>query len=221
MDSKAYRFDEATHTHYICKNGVNVIVPGITTILKPLFNFSAVPDHILKASCEYGSNVHKMVELYCMDALDTENLDPVLIPSLIGFKTWLESMRFDKSDFIVELPMGDPTLMVACIPDIILDGKLIVELKTRKCNQPTDSIQTCCQESVWKKNGGTRIKEYERRVLTLNQDGSYDYVRVNDKQSNNRFRLLLDHYWNNQTIQIYLFRKSKVYKTRTIREKSE
>jgi hypothetical protein len=67
-------------------------------------------------------------------------------------------------------------------------------------NMLTDSIQCAAQEALWKKNGGIRTKEYERRVLELKQDGTYSYTRVNDKQAWPKFRLLLDHYHNSQTI---------------------
>jgi len=79
--------------------------------------------------------------------------------------------------------MGDNRLMYGGIPDLILDGRLIVEIKTRKVNMLTDSIQTAAQEALWKQNGGQRIKEYERRVLELKQDGTYTYTKVNDKQA--------------------------------------
>lgn len=197
MAKKTYTFDEATHTHRIG----DVIVPGITTLLNPLHNFDAVPKHVLQAACDFGTASHKTVDLFCNDMLDPESLDDPLKNVLSGFKQWLKDYGFKKHDFIVELPMGDPALMVACIPDLILDGKLIVEIKTREVNHLCDSIQTVCQEHVWKKNGGERIKEYERRVLTLRSDGTYGYTKVNDKQAMSRFRLLLDHYWNNQTIQ--------------------
>lgn len=144
--------------------------------------------------------MHKTVELFCLDALDIDGLDPALHCVLTAFPQWLKDYGLKKSDLIVEVPMGDPALMMACIPDLILDGKLIVEIKTRKCNPLTDSIQTVAQEHVWKKNGGIRTKEYERRVLELKQDGSYCYTKVNDKQAMSRFRLLNDHYWNTQNI---------------------
>lgn len=199
MGTKTYTFDEETHTHRIG----GVIAPGITTILKPLYDFSGVPAHIMEASRQYGSAVHKVVELYCLGALDVDGLDPALRPVLTAFPQWLKDYGFNKSDFIVELPMGDPVLMVACIPDLILDGKLIVEIKTREPNHLTDSIQTCCQEHIWKKNGGERAKEYERWVLFLRQDGSYKYQRVNDKQSMPRFRKLLDYYNTQQQIKLW------------------
>lgn len=197
MAPKIYSFEEETHTHKIG----GVVVPGITTLLKPLYDFSAVPKLILEAACLYGTAVHKTVELHCNDSLDIEALDPTLARSLSAFNQWLSDYGFSKHDFIVELPMGDPALMVACIPDLILDGKLIVDLKTREPSHLTDSIQTVCQEYVWKKNGGERVKEYERRVLTLRQDGTYKYQKVNDKQAMPRFRKLLDFYNDNKTIQ--------------------
>ena len=194
--AKKYRFEEESHTHYIG----GVIVPGITTVIAPLYDFSGVPFHIMEASRQYGTAVHKVVELFCFDALDLDALDLSLVPSLQAFEQWLKDYGFNKSDFIVETPMGDPALMVACIPDLILDGKLIVEIKSREPNQLTDSIQTVCQEHVWKKNGGERTKEYERRVLTLRQDGTYKYQKVNDKQAMPRFRKLLDYYYDTKTI---------------------
>jgi hypothetical protein len=197
MLSKEYIFDEVTHTHTIG----GVVVPGITTLLKPLYNFSNVPANILSASCAFGSAVHKTIELYCTDCLDIDALDQPLVAPLNGFKLFLKEHKFNRDDFICEVSMCDPSLMVACIPDLILDGSHIIEIKTRKPNHLTDSIQTVCQEHIWKKNGGIRTKEYDRRVLYLDCDGSYTYTKVNDKNANSRFRLLLDHYWNTQTIQ--------------------
>lgn len=193
---KDYRFDEENHVHTIG----GITVPGITTCLKPLYDFSAVPEHILKAAGAYGSAVHKTVELYCLDALDVDGLDPILLMSVCAFQRWLDDHNFDKSDFIVEVAMGDATLMYGGIPDMILDGALIVEIKTREVNILTDSIQTAAQEALWKKNGGIRTKEYERRVLELKRDGSYKYTKVNDKQAWPRFRMLLEHYHNAQKI---------------------
>ena len=192
--AKAYSFDAETHTHRIG----DVIVPGITTVLKPLYDFGGIPAHILEAARQWGSAVHKMVELYCSDTLDT--LDEALISPLNEFKRWLKDYGFNKSDFIVEIPMGDAGLMVACIPDLILDGKLIVEIKSREHNMLTDSIQTVFQEHVWKKNGGERTKEYERRVLYLPPVGSYKYTKVNERQAWPRCRKLIDYYYDTKMI---------------------
>ena len=194
---KTYTYDPVNHIHRISGQKV----PGITGVISPLHDFSAVPKHIMEAACSYGSAVHKTIELFCTDSLDDSGLDPTLLITLDGFKSWLKCQKLNRQDFIVEVPMGDATLMYGGIPDIILDGRLIVEIKTRKVNHLTDSIQTAAQEALWKKNGGERVKEYERRVLELKQDGSYIYTKVNDKQAWSRFRLLLDHYHQNKIIQ--------------------
>lgn len=193
--SKQYTFDPETHTHRIG----DAVVPGITTIIKPLYDFGSVPAHIMEAARQWGVAIHKMVELECSGELGA--IDDALLPPLNEFRRWLVDYGLKKSDFVCELPMGDPGLMVGCIPDLILDGRLIVEIKTRKVNHLTDSIQTAAQEALWKKNGGERVKEYERRVLELKQDGSYTYTKVNDKQAWSRFRKLLDYYYDTKMIE--------------------
>lgn len=194
---REYKFDEEKHRHTIG----GVTVPGITGVIKPLHDFSAVPKHIMEAACNYGSAVHKTIELFCTDSLDVAGLDSTLLITLDGFKLWLKEQKLKRQDFIVEVPMGDAALMYGGIPDIILDGRLIVEIKTRNVNHLTDSIQTAAQEALWKKNGGERVKEYERRVLELKQDGSYIYTKVNDKQAWSRFRKLLDYYYDTKMIE--------------------
>lgn len=197
MPPKRYTFDVETHTHRIG----DVIVPGITTVIKPLYDFGSVPVHIMEAAKQWGIAIHKMVELECKGELDMTTLDDALLPPLNEFRRWLADYGFKKSDFVCELPMGDAGLMVGCIPDLILDGKLIVEIKSRKPNMLTDSIQTVFQEHVWKKNGGERVKEYERRVLYLPPVGPYVYQKVNHKQAWSRCRKLIDHYYNIKMIE--------------------
>jgi hypothetical protein len=195
--AKVYTYDEETHTHRIGGE----VVPGITTCIKPLTSYDAIPPAVLQAACDWGTAVHKTVELFCKGTLDEDQLDPALALVLTGFNRWADEVGILPCDFVVETPMGDPSLMFAGIPDLILDGKLIVEVKTRPVNMLTDSIQTAAQEALWKKNGGQRTKEYEHRVLTLNVDGSYHYQKVNHRQAWPRFRKLLDHYHDKKLIQ--------------------
>ena len=191
-----YSFDAETHTHRIG----DVIVPGITTCIKPLTDYGSINPAVLQAACDYGTAVHKTIELFCAGTLDEELLDPTLARVLDGFNRWADEVGILPCDFVVERPMGDNRLMYGGIPDLILDGHLIVEIKTRKVNMLTDSIQTAAQEALWKHNGGIPLKQYEHRVLELKQDGTFTYTKVNDKQAWPRFRMLLDHYWNTQKI---------------------
>lgn len=196
---KVYSFDADKHQHKIG----DVIVPGITTCIKPLTSYDQINPAVLQAACDWGTAVHKTVELFCAGTLDEELLDPALARVLEGFNKWADEVGVLPCDFICEQPMGDSRLMYGGIPDLILDGYLIVEIKTRKVNMLTDSIQTAAQESLFKQNGGIPRKQYEHRVLELKQDGTYAYTKVNDKQAWPKFRLLLGHYWNTQKIQTW------------------
>ena len=194
---KSYSFNAEKHQHMIG----DVIVPGITTVIKPLTNYGMINKEVLQAACDWGTAVHRTVELFCAGTLDERSLDTQLSRVLEGFNKWADEIGVIPCDFVCERPMGDSRLMYGGIPDLILDGHLIVEIKTRKVNMLTDSIQTAAQEALWKQNGGQRIKEYERRVLELKQDGTYCYTKVNNRQAWPKFRLLLDHHWNTQKIQ--------------------
>ena len=74
-------FDEASHTYRY--NGI--VVPGVTTILSPLTDFSRVPPHVLRAAADFGTAVHLACELDDLRTLDEDSLDPSLFPYL---KAW-------------------------------------------------------------------------------------------------------------------------------------
>ncbi len=75
-------FDEATHTYRY--NGI--VVPGVTTILSPLSDFSRVPPHVLRAAADFGTAVHLACELDDLGDLDESALDPALVPYLAAWR---------------------------------------------------------------------------------------------------------------------------------------
>jgi hypothetical protein len=75
-------FDEATHTYRYNGN----VVPGVTTVLKPLTNLDMVPPHVLKAAADFGTAVHKACELDDLGELDLIALDPALVPYLMAWR---------------------------------------------------------------------------------------------------------------------------------------
>lgn len=79
-------FDESLHEYRF--NGE--VVPGVTTILKPLTNFDMVPPHVLQAASEFGTAVHKACELDDLGELDEEQLDPALRPYLSAWRKFSE-----------------------------------------------------------------------------------------------------------------------------------
>ncbi len=75
-------FDEASHTYRY--NGI--VVPGVTTILSPLTDFSRVPPHVLRAAADFGTAVHLACELDDLGDLDESALDPALVPYLTAWR---------------------------------------------------------------------------------------------------------------------------------------
>lgn len=77
-------FDEASHTYQW--NGQPV--PGCTTVLAPLYDFSMVKDEILNLARERGDAVHKATELLDQDDLAWDSLDARIVPYVEAWKAF-------------------------------------------------------------------------------------------------------------------------------------
>ncbi len=191
-------FNEETHKYTMG----GVTLPSVTTVMRPLYDFSMVDKEVLRLAGEFGTAVHKTVELYLLSDLDEETLDPALIGPLEAFKAWQADYPQLQGRFHVENRMADARLLYAGTADLIIDAEAVIDIKTRKANQLTDPIQLEAYERLWLKNGGTKGK-YDHRVLELNQDGTYQYVKAAHRDAWSRFRFLLDHHNNNLKIQTW------------------
>lgn len=183
------QFDPETHTYTL--NGERL--PSVTQILKPLYDFSAVPLDVLRRAAEFGNAVHKTVELYLKDDLDEQNLDSALVGPLTGFKMWLmDYPQFAERVPDIETPQYHARLKYAGTPDLVYPDVAVIDLKSRPVNSLTDSIQLAAYDHF---GMGTR----ERYVLELKQDGTYVLTRVNKSKKESeaswsKFRYLLDYY---------------------------
>ena len=84
-------FDEATHTY----RDKGVLVPGVTSILSPLSDFSFVNPDVLEAASAFGTAVHLACELWDNGQLDEDALDPALVPYLAGWKQFSEDWKVE------------------------------------------------------------------------------------------------------------------------------
>lgn len=75
-------FDAETHVYRF----LGEVVPSVTGILKPLQDFSSVPEPVLEAASNFGTAVHLACELWDKGVLDEDLLDPALAPYLAGWK---------------------------------------------------------------------------------------------------------------------------------------
>lgn len=82
-------FDDPSHTY----RWNDIVVPGVTTILKPLSGYDSVPRHILDEAAARGTAIHKAVELHCAGTLDYESLPDVLIPYVIAWENFVSEKR--------------------------------------------------------------------------------------------------------------------------------
>lgn len=187
-------FNEELHRYTL--NGV--VLPSVTQILKPLHDFSCVPADVLRRACEFGTAVHKTVELYLRDDLDEDSLDEPLYNCLLAYKAF-EADHYDVLDcsYQIETIQYHPKLKYAGTPDI--DGDVVIDIKSRPCNLLTDSIQLAAYDHF---KSGKR----DRYVLELKQDASYVLTHVNPTKKSGdlawcRFRMLLDYHKMTQEIE--------------------
>jgi hypothetical protein len=83
-------FDEARHEYRYD----GVLVPSVTGILKPLVDYSAINPEVLARASALGTLVHQTTELYDLGTLDEDDLDPILVPYLNGWKRFREEVGF-------------------------------------------------------------------------------------------------------------------------------
>lgn len=196
MKTPELTFDETTHGYYL--GGVKL--PSVTQIMRPLYDFSQVNPDVLKRAGEFGTAVHKTIELYLADDLDDEGLDENLRGPLQAFKSWQRAYGYQGLE--VERRMASKRMKYAGTADLILDGYAIIDIKTRPFSLLTDPVQLVAYEKLWLEWGGKR-SSYEHRVLELKQDGTFVYTRANQKQAWPLFQMLLDRHKMDETIKKY------------------
>jgi hypothetical protein len=183
-------FDEVLHRYTLD----GVVIPSVTQIMKPLYDFSHVNQDVLRRAGDFGTAVHKTIELYLADDLDEDSLDENLLNPFLAFKAWqADNYGIDLDGARIERFGYHKKLKYAGTPDIETDH-FIIDIKSRKCNPLTDGIQLAAYDYMTGK--GDRL----RYVLELKQDASYVFTNVGNKQAWSRFRFLLDYHNATQTI---------------------
>ena len=196
-----FSFDEGTHTYRLDGK----VVPSITQLIKPLSPYDGIPKHILDNAANFGTAIHKLIELEETCTLaedDLDDADGVLRRVLTTYRKWREHVHPEHTP-ACEIPMVHPKLGFAGTPDLIFDGIGIVELKTRDVDMLRDPIQTAGQELLWLANGGAK-GDYYHAVLTLKADGRHkftEFTKAQKKEGLSRFRYLLDYHKMHTNIQ--------------------
>lgn len=186
----SFHFDPVSHTYTL--NGR--AVPSVTQVIKPLQDFSGIPPAVLEKKRAYGVAVHDVVARALAGTLDFGEVPEEVTGALNAFWRWASdnpeiSAALDTA--IVERPMVHTRLHYAGTPDLVLDGSMVIDLKTRPPKPLIDAIQCAAYEDLWKANGGTKT-QHTHFILYLMPDGTYKFVRVRHKDAMTRFRHLLE-----------------------------
>lgn len=120
-------FDEATHTY----RDAGGVVPGVTSILRPLSNFEGVNPAVLAAKADLGRRVHTACEFDDDGDLDEETVQEDVAPYLAGYRRF----RRDTGAVVVlnEVKVFDRALRYAGTLDRVMwlnGAKWLVDLKT-------------------------------------------------------------------------------------------
>ena len=167
-------FDDATHTYRW--NGV--VVPGVTSILKPLSGYGQVPPNILQAASEFGRAVHLACELDDLALLDEDHLDPALVPYLQAWRKF--SLEHEVSWEQIEKPGYHQMLRFAGTPDrvgTVNRRRAVVDIKTTAELMTTVGPQLAAYAQITDPQFGMTL---ERIGVQLKGDGTYHAQRYTD-----------------------------------------
>ena len=151
----AVQYDAATHSYTLAGRRL----PSVTQIIGEarLETFEFVKPGILDAAREFGRHVHEATHLFDMGVLDSQNLDPALVPYVEAWQQFLE----DTGAVVIasEQPLVHEKLGYAGTPDRILAwGKDIVvpDLKSTAAVPRTVGVQTAAYAKAYAEQRRTR-----------------------------------------------------------------
>lgn len=182
-------FESSTHT-YTWRGRV---VPSVTQILGPFYDWSMVDRDLLERKRDIGVAVHAAVELDLEDNLDEASLDPACAPYFAAWKRFRAEMGFSTADVgSVEERFYHPAIGYAGTPDltVYMGGRWsVLDVKTAEALSPVWALQTAAYRELLNANTGQAQHKIEKRFsLRLLPDGTY---RLNEHKNPGDFTVFL------------------------------
>lgn len=199
--SLGVEFDEAAHRYRLDGEPV----PSVTQVLGVLDQFAGVPADVLDAAREFGTHVHKAVELDVLGALDEESLDPALAEYLAGWRAFTSntgakpvrtefrvasrSHRYaGTSDLLVEMP-GRSSWRARS------SAVTLVDIKSGAVPKLTAGPQTAAYAEAIFQQTGVRL----RRACLQLLPNDYRFIACDDARDWSVFLSCLNiHHWRNK-----------------------
>ena len=164
-----------------------VVVPGQSKIMEDLgvTDFSRVHPGILENAQDFGKEVHRVCQLYDLDNLIMDSVDPYIMPCLNG---WIKFLKDHNPEMIhIEKPLYSKKYMIAGTPDRlwIIKNEGIGDIKTcTTINHKTTAIQTGIYDMLAAEDLGFKSKRNMCIHLPGNNDYNlHEYDRVRSKRA--------------------------------------
>lgn len=166
-------------------------VPGVTSVLKPLVNFSMVPADKLELARQKGIATHRMIELHAKGDLDVESLPDWLRPTLSEWERFVEVTGL--TVLASEKKVYHPTYRYAGTLDLKVHvaskGVGLIDIKRSLMAGPVTGLQTAAYQEADKCD-----KEQPatwRAALRLNEKQRFQLEPFEDKTDFSVFLAML------------------------------
>jgi len=180
-------FDEAAHRYFW--NGQPV--PNVTTILKPLTDFSMIQPDVLERARQEGVAVHKMVELEVKGELTDlpEWLNPYY-DAWMAFQvqTGFEPIATEHQMYHAGLGYAGTTDLIGRFKKFRKPGEIaIVDIKRSLYGGPVIGLQLEAYRQSYNSTQTKDQRAISRFALQLKKDGKYRLPEFTDPNDNSAF----------------------------------
>lgn len=158
----------------------NKKIPAVTEIMKFItdYKYNEVPEDILDKAKEKGTIVHFAAEVY--NKTGFANIDERYKGYLDAYVKWVKDFNIDRKKIQSEVKTYNKALKYAGTVDLIYDKSTIIDIKT---TFQLDIKSVTVQTSAYK-NALNNLSDYDIKkcyVLRLKEDGTYEYIMLQDK----------------------------------------
>lgn len=176
----SFEFDPEHHVYRVDGK----VLPSVTQIIAPLYDFSMVREELLELARERGSAVHIACELDDQGDLDEASVDPRIRPYLEGWRRFRYDNEFEVES--IEERLQHPIHGYAGTLDRvgILKGKrILLDIKTTSALHPAVGVQLAGYLDA--RTLANPVQLITRRyAIQLRRDGTYrlqPYDRPDDR----------------------------------------
>lgn len=160
-------FDAQSHTYRY--NGK--VVPGVTSILEPISDFSFVSPEVMAAAQALGTAVHLACELDDLGTLDEDELDPLLLPYLSAWRKFCRDYLCAWTH--VEARVHNVAMGYAGTLDrkgTVLGKQTVLDIKTSAALYASVGPQTAAYARALPDGAAL-----DRAAVRLKPDGTYEF----------------------------------------------